>query len=134
MTAIARGTFDVTMDRLPSDEIADAAQLGRMSIEKTLHGDLEGTSKGQMLASGTLVTGSAAYVAIERVTGTLNGRYGSFSLQHSAWMAGGEQSLTVTVIPDSGTEALTGLKGTFVIIIAGKDHSYEFSYSLPARP
>lgn len=134
VTTIARGTFDVKMGPLPSDEVADAAQIGRFSIDKTLHGDLEGTSKGQMLATGAPASGSAGYVAIERFTGTLNGRQGSFSLQHTAWMAGGEQSMTITVVPDSGTEELTGLKGTLLIIIAGKDHSYEFTYSLPAAP
>jgi Protein of unknown function (DUF3224) len=131
VTTIARGTFDVTVKSLPSDEFAEAAALGRMSIDKQFHGDLEGTSKGQMLATSTAVAGSAAYVAIEKVTGSLNGRRGSFSLQHSAWMAGGEQAMTITVVPDSGTEALVGLKGSLLIIIADGKHSYEFTYSLP---
>ena len=131
MTTIARGTFDVTVKPLPSDEFAEAAALGRMSIDKQFHGDLEGSSKGQMLATGTAVTGSGAYVAIEKVTGSLKGRRGSFSLQHRAWMAGGKQGMTITVVPDSGTEQLIGLSGTLLIIIAEGKHSYEFSYSLP---
>jgi len=130
VTAIARGTFDVTVKPLPSDEFAEAAGLGRMSIEKQFHGDLEGASKGQMLASGSPVTGSAGYVAIEKVTGILLGRRGSFSLQHSAWMAGGKQAMTITVVPDSGTEELVGLSGTLLIIIADGKHSYEFTYTL----
>ncbi|MEP6590656.1 MAG: DUF3224 domain-containing protein [Gemmatimonadota bacterium] len=129
--AVARGTFEVKMGSLPSDEFADAAQIGRMSIDKTLHGDIEGSSKGMMLATGSPTSGSAGYVAIERVTGTLQGKRGAFALQHSAWMAGGEQGLTITVVPGSGTEELAGLQGTFLIIITGKDHAYEFTYSLP---
>ena len=130
VTTIARGTFDVKMKPLPSDEIAEVAMIGRMSIDKQFHGDIEGTSKGQMLATTSPVAGSASYVALERVTGTVNGRRGSFSLQHSAWMAGGKQGLTISVVPDSGTEDLLGLSGSFLIIIADGKHSYEFSYSL----
>ncbi|MEO5798735.1 MAG: DUF3224 domain-containing protein [Gemmatimonadales bacterium] len=130
VTTVARGTFDVKVKPLPSDEIADAALIGRMSIDKVLHGDIEGTSKGQMLATSSPVAGSAGYVALERITGTLNGKRGSFSLQHTAWMAGGKQGLSITVVPDSGTEELVGLSGSFVIIIADGKHSYEFSYSL----
>lgn len=133
VTTVARGTFEVKMGKLPSDEISDAAMIGRMSIDKIFHGDIEGTSKGQMLATSTAVSGSASYVALERVTGTLAGKKGSFSLQHSAWMAGGKQGLTITVVPDSGTEELVGLSGSFVIIIADGKHSYEFSYSLAGK-
>ena len=131
VTTVARGTFDVTMKPLPSDEIAEAAALGRMSIQKQLHGDITGSSKGQMLMTSSAVAGSASYVALERVTGTVHGKRGSFSLQHSAWMAGGQQGMTITVVPDSGTEELVGLKGTFLIIVADGKHSYEFEYSLP---
>lgn len=134
VTTVAHGTFDVKMKPLPSDEIAAAALIGRMSIDKQFHGDIEGSSKGQMLATSTAVPGSASYVALERVTGTLMGRSGSFSLQHSAWMAGGKQGLTITVVPDSGTEELVGLHGSFVIIIAEGKHSYEFSYSFAGVP
>ena len=103
-----------------------------MTISKTLHGDLEGTSQGDMLAANTTVEGSAAYVAIERITGTLAGRTGSFVLQHSGTMTRGAPHLLVTVVPDSGTGDLAGLTGTFGIIIADGKHSYDFEYSLPS--
>jgi hypothetical protein len=105
--------------------------LARMSIGKTFHGDLEASSSGQMLSAGTAVKGSAGYVAIERVEGTLRGRRGSFLLQHSGTMTRGAPALTITVVPDSGTDQLAGLAGTMVIIIADGAHSYEFEYTLP---
>jgi hypothetical protein len=123
---IAKGTFAVTLQPL------DGA-VSRMSIDKTFSGDLAGTSKGEMLAATTEVKGSAGYVAMEKVTGTLAGRKGTFMLQHSGTMAGGKQELSVTVVPDSGTEELTGLAGKMAIIIEGKKHSYEFVYTLPGR-
>jgi hypothetical protein len=114
-----------------TDDKGDPA-LGRMTIDKQLHGDLEGSSKGQMLTGMTEVKGSAGYVAIERVTGTLKGRSGSFILQHTGTMNRSVPQLTITVVPDSGTGQLTGLAGTFTVKIAadGK-HSYEFDYTLP---
>jgi len=105
-----------------------------MSIDKQFHGDLEGTSKGEMLTAGTGVKGSAGYVAIERVSGTLNGRSGTFVLQHSGTMTHGEPHLTITVVPDSGTGELAGLAGTMSILIAGGNHSYDFEYTLAALP
>ena len=113
-----------------ADDQAATAGLGRMTIDKTFQGDLAGTSKGQMLAAMTPVQGSAGYVAIERVEGTLDGRKGTFFLQHTGTMARGTPALTVTVVPDSGTEQLAGLFGKMSIIIEGKKHSYEFDYSL----
>ena len=106
-----------------------------MSIDKQFHGDLEGTSQGQMLAAGTSVKGSAGYVAIEKVTGTLRGRSGSFVLQHSGTMTRGAPQLLITVVPDSGTDQLAGLTGKMNIIIAadGK-HSYEFEYTIAGNP
>jgi hypothetical protein len=104
-----------------------------MSIEKQLHGDLEGTSQGQMLTAGTAVKTSAGYVAIERVTGTLAGRTGTFILQHSATMDRGTPQLSITVVPDSGTGQLEGLIGKMNIIIAAGKHSYEFEYTIPTR-
>jgi hypothetical protein len=101
-----------------------------MSIDKQFHGDLEATSKGEMLSAGTGVTGSAGYVAIERVSGTLHGRAGAFVLQHSGIMTRGEPQLTVTVVPDSGTGELVGLAGEMAILIADGKHSYEFDYTL----
>jgi hypothetical protein len=128
----ASGPFEVKVTPLPPDDKAQDATLGRLAIDKQYHGDLEGTGKGQMLTAGTAVKGSAAYVAIERVSGTLRGRTGTFVLQHSGTMNGNALHLTITVVPDSGTEQLTGLTGTMNIIIAsdGK-HSYNFSYALP---
>jgi hypothetical protein len=104
--------------------------VGRMLIDKRFEGDLEGASKGQMLAAGTSVAGSAGYVAMEQVTGTLGGRSGSFILQHSGTMSRGAASLTVSVVPDSGTGGLEGLSGRMNIIIAEGQHSYEFDYTL----
>jgi hypothetical protein len=102
-----------------------------MSIDKQFHGDLEATSKGQMLAAGTEVQGSAGYVAIERVSGTLGGRSGTFALQHSGTMTRGEPQLIITVVPDSGTGQLVGLAGTMTITIADGKHQYGFDYTLP---
>ncbi|MGO9126639.1 MAG: DUF3224 domain-containing protein, partial [Terriglobales bacterium] len=107
---------------------------GRMTIDKQFHGDLEGTSKGEMLSAMTEVKGSAGYVAMERVTGALNGRSGTFFLQHSASMTRGVPQLSVTVVPDSGTGQLQGLTGKMDIIINAGKHSYDFEYTLPAVP
>ena len=124
----ASGTFEVKLT--PQDEGANAP-VGRMTIDKQFQGDLVGTSKGQMImASSSSVQNSAGYVAIEKVTGTLNGRRGSFYLQHSGTMTRGVGELTITVIPDTGTDELTGLRGKMNIIIAAGKHSYEFEYSL----
>ena len=106
--------------------------LARMSIDKEFKGDLAATSKGEMLSAGTAVKGSAGYVAIERVIGTLAGRRGSFVLQHNGLMNRGAPHLVITVVPDSGTGELAGLSGTMAIIIADGKHSYELDYSLPA--
>lgn len=131
----ASGPFEVKVTPLPPDDKAQDATVGRMSIDKQYHGDLEGTGKGQMLTAGTDVKGSAAYVAIERVSGTLKGRTGTFILQHSGTMTRDSRQLSITVVPDSGTGQLAGLTGKMNIIIAadGK-HSYDFTYSLQAAP
>ena len=134
MTTRASGTFDVKVTPQASDDKGEGAILGRMSIDKQFHGDLEGTSKGEMLTAGTAVKGSAGYVAIEHVRGALRGRTGTFSLQHSGTMARGAPQLTITVVPDSGTSQLVGLAGNMAIIIADGKHSYEFEFSLPAAP
>ena len=117
----------------PDGNFEDAT-MGRMTIDKQFHGDLEATSKGQMLSAMTDVKGSAGYVAMERVTGTLHGRSGSFVLQHSATMTRGVPQLSVTVVPDSGTGQLVGLAGKMDIIITDGKHSYDFEYTLPAAP
>ena len=134
MTNHASGTFDVRLKPQATDDKADDATLGRMSIDKQFHGDIEGTSKGQMLTAGTAVKGSAGYVAIERVSGTLRGRSGSFVLQHSGTMTRGAPQLSITVVPDSGTGQLVGLTGKMAINIADGKHSYDFEYALPAKP
>ena len=130
----AAGAFDVKVEAQGEADKGEGSTLGRYSIDKQYHGDLEGTAKGTMLTAGTDVKGSAAYVAIERVTGTLKGRRGSFALQHSGTMAHGELQLSITVVPDSATGQLVGLAGQLTVIIAGGKHSYEFEYSLPAAP
>ncbi|MDX2206464.1 MAG: DUF3224 domain-containing protein [Gemmatimonadales bacterium] len=131
MTEIARGDFVVTLQPLPFEGQPEGSRLGRMSIDKTITGDLVATTRGQMLSAMTEVKGSAGYVAIEKVEGVLNGKTGTFVLQHTGTMNRGSGSLVVTVVPNSGTGALTGLTGEFNIIIEGGRHSYEFKYTLP---
>jgi hypothetical protein len=127
----ATGTFEVKLTPQTSSEGSQDANLGRMTIDKQFHGSLEGASKGQMLTAGTAVKGSAGYVAIEQVSGTLDGHNGTFILQHSATMTRGVPQLSVTVVPDSGTGELVGLSGKMNIIISEGKHSYEFEYMLP---
>ena len=126
----ATGPFDVSLKPLPMDDDSAAGMLGRMSIDKQFKGDLEGTSKGQMLTGGTPIRNSAGYVAIERVTGSLKGRKGSFILQHTGMMNRGAPSLVITIVPDSGTEQLEGIRGTMVIKIEGGKHAYDLDYTL----
>ena len=131
MPARATGPFDVKVTPQPADEYADGATLGRLTLDKSFHGDLEATSRGQMLTGMSSVKGSAGYVAIERVTGTLAGKRGSFILQHTGTMDRGTPQLVITVVPDSGTEELAGLRGTMTIdVAAGGAHSYDFDYTL----
>ncbi len=130
MTNRASGTFEVKLNPQVSDDKVGDPSVGRMSIDKQFHGDLEGTSKGQMLAVRTDVEGSAGYVAMERVTGTLHGHSGTFALQHSGTMTRGAQKLTVTVVPDSGTGELVGLVGKMTIDIVDGKHFYGFEYTL----
>jgi uncharacterized protein DUF3224 len=128
--ARATGTFEVTLTPQPPDDKAADATLGRLSIDKRFHGDLEGSGKGQMLTAGTAVKDSAGYVAIERISGTLQGTSGTFVLQHSGTMTRGKPQLTITVVPDSGTGGLAGLAGQMTIMIADGKHSYAFEYTL----
>lgn len=127
----ATGTFQVKLNSLEAYNNTSGGLIGRMSIDKLFSGDLEGTSKGEMLTAATAVKDSAGYVAIERVKGTLKGRTGTFVLQHSGTMNRGAPELSVTVVPDSGTEELVGLAGRMTIKIDGGKHSYEFDYTLP---
>lgn len=128
MTIHAIGSFDVQMIPQSQDE-AVGSTLGRMSLAKQFHGDLDAPSKGEMLTASTS-TGSAAYVAIERVTGTLHGRTGTFVLLHNGLMTPAAQHLTITVVPDSGTNQLVGIAGTLSITIVDGKHGYDFEYTL----
>ena len=124
------GPFDVKRAAL---DVHDAANglIGRHALDKLYHGDLSATGTGEMLSAGTATPGSAGYVAIEKVSGTLAGRVGTFYLQHSGTLTRGQGSLSIHVIPDSGTDELAGLTGTMQIVIAeGGAHSYVFDYQL----
>ena len=131
VTQSATGTFEVKLAPLEAYAAGDDKMLGRMSIDKTFSGDLEATSRGEMLTGMTATQGSAGYVAIERVSGTLAGRRGTFILQHTGVMNRGVPSLTITVVPDSGTGGLAGLAGTMTIAVEAGRHSYSLRYSLP---
>jgi hypothetical protein len=127
----AHGSFDVKLTpQKPDNQDAETAKLGRISLTKQFHGELEATSTGEMLYAGDATT-SGGYVALERVTGTLAGRKGSFVLQHSGTMSRGHQHLTITVVPDSGTGELQGLTGQMEITQKEGKHSYDFNYTLP---
>lgn len=134
MATRASGTFEVKLTPQATDDKTETATLGRMLIDKQFHGGLEATSKGEMLAAGTDVKGSAGYVAMERVSGTLQGRSGAFVLQHSGTMTRGTPQLSVTVVPDSGTGQLVGLAGKMAILIADGKHSYDFEYTIAETP
>ena len=132
VTNHATGTFDVKVTPATLDAEAKDLAVGRMLLDKQFHGDIEGTSKGVMLTAATDVKGSGAYVAIEKVSGTLKGRKGTFTLQHSGTMTrGAAPQLTITVVPDSGTDQLVGLAGTMTIKIESGKHSYDFAYTFP---
>ena len=128
MTYHARGTFTVDLRPLTP---APAEGVSRLSIDKQIHGDLEATSKGEMLSAGDPKQGAAGYVAIEVVTGSLHGKSGTFALQHAATMDQHGSKLSVTMVPGSGTGALKGISGTFDIKIANGQHSYDLEYALP---
>jgi hypothetical protein len=129
---VAKGTFSVQMKPLSESGFDGGnANLGRLSLDKVFEGDLNGVGKGEMLTAMTQTKGSAGYVAIERVTGTLQGHKGSFVFQHIGSMNMGAQSLSITVVPDSGSGDLIGLEGTFKIVIESGKHLYSFEYSLP---
>jgi hypothetical protein len=129
----ASGTFEVKISPQAPDENSENSSVGRMLIDKRFAGDLDGTSKGQMLAVMTGVEGSAGYVAMELVNATINGRSGTFALQHTGTMTRGTPQLTVAVVPDSGTDQLVGLAGRMNIIIADGTHSYEFDYTIEEK-
>jgi hypothetical protein len=128
----ATGSFEVTLQPLSNVDATSNPLLGRMLLTKKFSGDLAADAAGQMLSAGTKTRGSACYVAIDHVTGELGGRKGSFLLQHTGVMNRGEPSLSITVVPDSGTEELAGLSGTLSINIVAGRHFYDFIYSVPA--
>jgi hypothetical protein len=130
MPTHATGTFEVKLSPQAPDPSAGDPTVGRMAIDKQFHGDLEAASKGQMLTAMTDTKGSAGYVALERITGTLGGRSGSFALQHSGTMTRGVPRLSVTVVPDSGTGELAGIVGHMTIEVAEGKHRYDFEYTL----
>ena len=127
----ASGSFEVKLN--PQEDAVGDKSVGRMALDKQFHGGLEATSRGQMLAAMTEVEGSAGYVAIERVSGTLEGHSGSFALQHSGTMTRGVPQLTITVVPDSGTGDLVGLVGSMTIDIVEGKHSYDFAYTIKGQ-
>jgi hypothetical protein len=129
----AHGPFDVKLAPLDAAHTGEGA-LGRMSIDKQYRGDLVATGEGEMLSIMSAVSGSGAYVALERVVGALGGRSGTFVLQHNATMTRGAPHLSITVVPDSGTGALAGLSGSMQIIMDAGKHAYEFDYTLGETP
>jgi hypothetical protein len=131
MSTLAKGTFTVKMSPQAWSENSSDHTLARFLIDKQFQGDVEGTSSGQMMSAGSGAQGSSgAYVALEKVTGTLQGRKGSFVLYHVGLMNGGVPDLKISVVPGSGTDELAGLAGDMKIILADGKHAYEFSYSL----
>ena len=129
---LATGTFEVKINPQSEDK-GDGSTLGRMSLDKQYHGDLEATAKGEMLyVSATEKQGSGSYVAVERVTGKLHDRSGSFALAHKGTMSGGTQQMDITIVPDSGAGGLAGISGKLKIIIdAEGKHFYELEYTMP---
>lgn len=129
----AVGAFDLVLTPAGAVEKAGRTAIGRMLIEKKYHGALAATGKGEMLTAVTDTPGSAAYVAVERVRGTLDGRKGEFALQHSGTRSGGESRLAIAIVPDSGTDELTGIRGELAIKIVDGKHFYEVDYTLPTK-
>lgn len=132
--AHAKGTFEVKITPQPPQDGVSDPSVGRMVIEKQFQGDVQGQGHGQMLAVGTPVDGSAGYVAMERVHASVHGRQGSFALQHTGTLTRGTPQLSVTIVPDSGTDGLAGIAGHLTITIANGVHSYDLDYSLPDIP
>ena len=127
----ATGSFEVILEPLSNAEVTSEILFGRLLLTKKFNGDLTASARGQMLSASTTTKGSAGYVAIDHVTGTLEGRQGSFVLQHSGSMNRGVPTLSIMVVPDSGTDELTGLSGTLSINIIDGKHFYDFIYSIP---
>ena len=134
MPQTAQGIFEVKTAPLPPDEATAATSIGRFSLDKVYHGDLDAASAGEMLSAGNPATGAAGYVAVEQITGTVHGKRGSFALQHFGTMHAGNFDLNVRVVPGSGTDDLEGIAGTLTITIAPGKHSYSLEYTLPDEP
>ncbi|MBC7684163.1 MAG: DUF3224 domain-containing protein [Bdellovibrionales bacterium] len=130
MLRTAKGTFEITMTPAPAGEGAGRVAVGRMLIDKQYTGELIGVGQGEMLSAGNPAAGSAGYVAMEHVTGTLGGMAGSFALQHAGTMHGGESHLNIAVVPGSGTGELAGISGKLKLDIVGRTHHYELEYTL----
>ena len=128
------GTFNVTITPETLSDTAAQSRLGRLSLDKRYHGALEASAQGEMLSARAGVPGSAGYVALERVEGSLDGRHGSFYLQHSGTMTRGTPALSVTVVPDTGTDQLQGLTGSLSIRIEEDKHYYDFTYEISDAP
>lgn len=131
MTQHASGTFDITMTPASPPEHEGRTAIGRLQLDKQYVGDLTATGKGQMLTAVTDTQGSAAYVAIERISGTLKGKKGSFVIQHTGTMSSGAQHLTITVVAESGSGELAGITGTLALRMVERKHFYELDYVLP---
>jgi len=125
----AAGAFEVTVRPLDAYASAESPGLGRMSLDKQYHGDLEATAQGEMLTAMTAVKESGVYVAVERVSGTLHGKRGTFMMHHTGVMERGAQRLAIAIVPDSGTDELAGIEGTMTIEIKDKKHYYSIEYS-----
>ena len=132
--ALATGTFQVQMQPQGPGDVAAGSSLGRMSLDKQFSGDLQAIGKGEMLAARSDIPTSAAYVAIERVTGSLHGRSGSFALVHRGVMTASGQVLSIEVVPDTGTGQLAGLAGVLGIRVEAGIHYYDFDYTLAESP
>jgi hypothetical protein len=133
MSRTAQGSFEVKVAPLPPDDATAATSIARYSLDKVYRGDLEGASAGEMMGAGNVAAGTAGYVAIEEVTGTLHGKSGSFALQHSSTMDGGKYEMNIRVVPGSGSGELEGIAGALTIIIADGAHSYALEYTLPGE-
>jgi len=129
----ATGSFEVVLQPLSNTDVTSDAMFGRLLLTKQFSGDLQASARGQMLSAGTAIRGSAAYTAIDQVTGELDGRRGSFVLQHSGSMNRGVPTLSIMVVPDSGTDELAGISGTLSVNIIDGKHFYDFIYSLPGQ-
>ena len=130
MTMTAKGSFEITMQPAPGGEGAGRVAVGRMLIDKYYSGDLTGIGQGEMLSAGNPAAGSAGYVAIEHVTGTLDGKSGSFALQHAGTMHAGASHLSISIVPGSGTDDLAGIEGKLKLDIIDRKHYYELEYTL----